>query len=289
MLTYEQYQQSAAYIRQASGGFEPEILLVLGSGLGFLAEEIGEPIVIPYGQIPHFQTSTAPDHAGRFVLGTLAGRRVMAMQGRLHLYEGIHRPAGQLPRAGGQTAGGGDHGGHQCQRRHQHRLPGGGPDADHRPHPPVCHPDPLIGPNLPEFGPRFCDMTYAYTPALQQVAREEAAALGMTLREGVYFYFTGPQFETPAEIRAARVLGGDVAGMSTVPEVICASHCGMAVLGFSLVTNMAAGVTGEKLDGVDVVQTANRLGKGFSALVPGPACPGCRNDATERKGSGWIC
>ena len=88
MLTYEQYQQSAAYIRQASGGFEPEILLVLGSGLGFLAEEIGEPIVIPYGQIPHFQTSTAPDHAGRFVLGTLAGRRVIAMQGRLHLYEG---------------------------------------------------------------------------------------------------------------------------------------------------------------------------------------------------------
>ena len=266
MLTYEQYQQSAAYIRQASGGFEPEILLVLGSGLGFLAEEIGEPIVIPYGQIPHFQTSTAPDHAGRFVLGTLAGRRVMAMQGRLHLYEGytaqqVSYPVRVAKLLGAETmvvtnASGAINTGYQV-----------GDLMLITDHIRLFDPDPLIGPNLPEFGPRFCDMTYAYTPALQQVARDEAAALGMTLREGVYFYFTGPQFETPAEIRAARVLGGDVAGMSTVPEVICASHCGMAVLGFSLVTNMAAGVTGEKLDGVDVVQTANRSGKGFSALV----------------------
>ncbi len=265
-MTYENYLESAEAIRRRLGGFEPEILLVLGSGLGYLAQEIEDPIAIPYGEIPYFKTSTAPDHVGRFVLGRLAGRRVMAMQGRLHLYEGYTAEEVSYPVRVAKMLGVGTMvATNACGAINTGYQVG---DimliADHIR---LFDPDPLIGPNLPAFGPRFCDMSYAYTPALRQVAREEADKLGLTLREGVYFYFTGPQFETPAEIRAARLLGGDAAGMSTVPEVICAGHCGMAVLGFSLVTNMAAGVLDQKLDGVDVIQAAERSREGFSALV----------------------
>lgn len=266
MLTYEQYQESAQYIRQQIGQFRPEILLTLGSGLGFLADEAKDPIFVPYGQIPYFKTSTAPDHAGRFVFGRLAGRRVMIMQGRLHLYEGydaqqVSYPVRVARLLGVETLVVTN----ACGAVNTaYRVGDVMLIADHIR---LFDPDPLIGPNLDEFGPRFCDMTYAYDPALRQIAREEATRLDMPLREGVYFYFTGPQFETPAEIRAARLLGGDTVGMSTVPEVICANHCGMKVLGFSLVTNMAAGILDQRLDGLDVLEAADKAKDGFSALI----------------------
>ncbi len=266
MFTYEQYQESAAFLQKRLGEFQPELLLILGSGLGFLAGEVEGAVVIPYGEIPHFARSTAPDHAGRLVCGTLAGRRVMVMDGRFHIYEGYSAYQAAYPvrvakLLGVQTmvvtnACGAINKSYQV-----------GDVMLISDHIRLFDPNPLVGPNLPEFGPRFCDMTYAYDPACRKIAKEEADKLGMTLQEGVYFYFPGPQFETPAEIRAARVLGGDAAGMSTVPEVICANHCGIRVLGFSLVTNMAAGVLDQRLDGVDVLQAAERARDGFSALV----------------------
>ena len=266
MLTYQDYQQSAQYIREQIGDFQPEILLTLGSGLAFLADEAENPIIVPYGQIPHFKTSTAPDHAGRFVFGKLAGRPVMIMQGRLHLYEGYDAQQVVFPVRVARLLG---------AQTFVVTNACGAINAEYKvgelmliaDHIRLFDPDPLIGPNIEEFGPRFCDMTYAYDPELRQIAREEAARLGMPLHEGVYFYFTGPQFETPAEIRAARLLGGDAAGMSTVPEVICANHCGMKTLGFSLVTNMAAGMLSQRLDGVDVLQAAEQAKGDFSALI----------------------
>lgn len=266
MLTYENYQESAAFIRGRIGDFQPEILLILGSGLGYLGDLVEDAVAIPYGDIPHFAVSTAPDHAGRFVIGRLGGRRVMVMQGRMHIYEGYSAEQAAYPVRVARLLG----------------VQGmivtnacGAINTDYRvgeivllrDHIRLFDPDPLIGANLPEFGPRFCDMTYAYDPEYRDIARQEAGRLGMPLHEGVYFYFTGPQFETPAEIRAARILGGDVAGMSTVPEVIAAAHCGIKVLGFSLVTNMAAGVLEQKLDGVDVIRAAEGAREGFSALV----------------------
>ena len=267
-FVYEDYAESAEYIRRRLDGRRPEVLLILGSGLGYLAEQVREPVIIPYGEIPHFAVSTAPDHAGRFVIGNLAGRCVMVMQGRMHVYEGYTAEQTAYPVRVARLLG-------------VHSLLAtnacGAINTSYAvgdivlltDHIRLFDPDPLIGPNIPEFGPRFCDMTYAYTPAYRDAARRAAAQEGIVLREGVYFYFTGPQFETPAEIRAARVLGGDVAGMSTVAEVIAAAHCGMKVLGFSLVTNMAAGVLEQKLDGAEVTAAAEAAAGRFSALVTG--------------------
>ena len=268
MLTYKNYAESAAYIRQCIGGFEPEVLMILGSGLGYLGELVKEPVYIPYGDIPHFVVSTAPDHVGCLVFGTLNGKRVMVMQGRLHMYEGYSAEQVAYPVRIAHLLGV-----HSLLITNACGAINTAFDVGDimliSDHIRLFDPDPLIGCNLPEFGPRFCDMSYAYTPAYRAVAREEAQRLGLTLREGVYFYFTGPQFETPAEICAARLLGGDAAGMSTVPEVIAAAHCGMKVLGFSLVTNMAAGVLEQKLDGVDVLAAAEAAREGFSSLVLG--------------------
>lgn len=262
----KEYEESAAYIRQKIGAFQPEILLVLGSGLGFLAEQVENPVWIPYGEIPHFRTSTAPDHAGRFAVGLLSGVPVMVMQGRLHYYEGYSAQDVVYPVRVAKLLG-----------VHSILLTNacGGINVKYEvgdlmlieDHIKLFDPDPLVGPNLPAFGPRFCDMTYTYTPEYQHLALREAQRLGLNLRQGVYFYFIGPQFETPAEIRAARALGGDVAGMSTVHEAIAASHCNMKVLGLSVVTNMAAGVLPQKLDGAEVTHAAEQAKDRFSALI----------------------
>ena len=266
MFTFENYAESAAYIRQKIGDFEPEVLMILGSGLGYLGDLVPDAIYVPYSDIPHFAVSTAPDHVGRLVFGMLAGRRVMIMQGRMHIYEGYSAAQAAYPVRVAKLLG-----------VHSMIITNacGAINTGYKvgevmmicDHIRLFDPDPLIGPNEAAFGRRFCDMTYAYDPAYRAMARAEAEKLGMPLHEGVYFYFTGPQFETPAEIRAARVLGGDAAGMSTVPEVIAAVHCGIRVLGFSLVTNMAAGVLDKKLDGVDVVEAAEASKEPFSALV----------------------
>lgn len=263
---FSQYQESADYITSRLSGFVPDIVMVLGSGLGFMGDIVENPVVIPYGDIPHFKVSTAPGHAGQLVCGTLAGKKVAAMQGRLHHYEGysfeeVSYAVRVLKLVGCSTlivtnAAG-------CLNR----------DWDVgdimliTDHVKFFLESPLRGENLPEFGTRFPDMSKVYTPALRQVARKSAAELGLPLREGVYCYFPGPQFETPAEIRAFRLLGADAIGMSTVPEAITANHAGMDILGFTLLSNMAAGILDQPLSGEEVNATAEASRGKFSKLI----------------------
>ncbi len=265
---YEHYQRSADFIRGKLSGFTPKVALVLGSGLGFLGDRVEGAVAIPYGEIPHFQASTAPGHKGRLVFGTLAGQAVAVMQGRMHHYEGysyedvsyavrVLRLLGCGTLVVTNAAG--------CVRTDwqagdlmlitdQIKL---------------FSPSPLRGENLPQFGPRFPDASHLYTPRLQQLARTVAARQGLPLREGVYFYCYGPQYETPAEVRAARTLGGDAVGMSTAPEVLVAAHCGMEVLGFTLLSNMAAGILDQPLSEQEVLDAAQAAQGRFSALVLG--------------------
>lgn len=266
--TYEQYQESARALADRLGGFRPRVLLILGSGLGSLGEAVEAPIAVPYDQVPHMKRSTAPDHAGRFVFGRLAGREVAVMQGRLHTYEGwsfedVTYPVRVLRLLGAETlvvtnAAGA-----------VNTAFSAGDIMLITDHIKLFGMSPLRGPNLDEFGPRFPDVSHVYTPALQAVARQTAAELSIPLREGVYMFFPGPQYETPAEVRAARALGADAVGMSTVPEAIVAAHCGMAVLGFTLCTNMAAGVLDQPLSSDEVLSAAAEAGPRFSALVKG--------------------
>ena len=266
MVPYDIYQKSAALVKERSGGFAPEAALVLGSGLGGTANLIEDAVIIPYGEIPGFYSATAPGHAGRLILGTLGGRKVAAMQGRMHHYEGrsyeeVVFPIGVFRLLGAKTlivtnAAGGVN---EAFRVGDLMLI--------RDHISFNLRSPLIGENLPQFGPRFPDMTHIYPEALRHTARKAASELGLTLREGVYFYCTGPQYETPAEIRAVRLLGGDAVGMSTVPEAIAARHCGMNTLGISLITNMAAGILDVLLSEQEVLDAAAEASKRFTALV----------------------
>ena len=266
--SFDQYQQSASYIRDQLGAFSPKVAMILGSGLGFLGDVVEDAIAIPYGDIPHFKASTAPGHKGRLVFGTLAGQKVAVMQGRMHHYEGysyeeVSYAVRVLRLLGCDTlivtnAAG-------CVRTDwqagdlmlitdQIKL---------------FSQSPLRGENLPQFGPRFPDASKLYTPRLQTLARQVAAQQGISLREGVYFYCYGPQYETPAEVRAARILGGDAVGMSTAPEVIVAGHCGMEVLGFTLLSNMAAGILDQPLSEQEVLDAAAAAKDRFSALILG--------------------
>ena len=245
---------------------KPELALVLGSGLGGLADEIEKPVAIPYREVPHFPLSTAPGHAGRFVFGRLNGRMVLCMQGRFHYYEGHDMAAIALPVRVIKALG--------CRALILTNAAGGvnwdfsvGDFMLITDHINFMGANPLRGENDEAIGPRFCDMTHVYTPEFQEVARRVAAAQGIALREGVYLGYMGPSFETPAEIRAFRTLGADAVGMSTVPEAIAASHCGLPVLGVSLITNMAAGMAGKRLSGDEVIEIANRRGPVFQAFI----------------------
>jgi purine-nucleoside phosphorylase len=239
---------------RAISAIQPECALVLGTGLGGLAREIDVEAVIDYGSIPGFPLSTVESHAGRLLLGTLAGRRVAAMQGRFHRYEGyslreVTFPLRVLRALGAETlvvsnACGG-----------MNPLWQAGDLMLISDHINFLGDNPLIGPHEPFHGPRFPDMSDPYTTALRVIAREEALAHGITLREGIYIAVTGPCLETRAEYRALRMLGADVVGMSTVPEVIVAVQCGMRVLGVSIITDMCLPdalepVTLEKVIGV---------------------------------------
>ena len=264
--TFAQYQESADFIRAKIGSFAPKVAMVLGSGLGFLGDEVEDPICVSYRDIPHFKASTAPGHKGRLVFGTLRGRNVAVMQGRMHHYEGYsYEEVGYAVRV--------------------LRLLGcdtlvvtnaaGGVNLDFQAgdlmlitdHIKIFMESPLRWENLPAFGPRFPDASHLYTPALQEVARTAARDLGIPLREGVYMYFPGPQYETPAEVRFARVAGADAVGMSTAPEVIVAGHCGMQVLGFTLVSNLAAGILDQPLSEQEVLDAAEACKDKFSRLV----------------------
>ena len=264
--TYEQYLESAMAIRERIGDFRPRVLLILGSGLGALGDAVEDPVIVPYTDVPHMKVSTAPGHNGRFIFGRLAGQNVVVMQGRLHAYEGwsfadaaypvrVARLLGAatllVTNAAGAVNESFQVGDIMLITDHLKFF------AD----------SPLRGANIEEFGPRFPDMSHVYTPVLQDIARKAASDLSITLRQGVYMYFPGPQYETPAEIVAARSMGAAAVGMSTVPEAITAAHCGMSVLGFSLCTNMAAGVLDQPLSGEEVIIAGAQAAPRFSALV----------------------
>ena len=246
--------------------FTPDLAIVLGSGLGGLADKIHEPIYIPYADVPHFPVSTAPGHAGRFVAGKLGNKKVLAMQGRFHYYEGYDMSTIALPVQVLKALG--------TQALVLTNAAGGinldftvGDFMLIKDHINLMGNNPLRGRNDETIGPRFFDMSHVYDKDFQQIARDCAKALDIDLKEGVYVGFMGPSYETPAEINAFRLLGGDAVGMSTVPEVIAAAHCGLPVLAMSLITNMAAGIKDETLSGDDVVETARQKGEVFERLV----------------------
>ena len=266
MIPFENYQQSADFIRSRIGGFQPDVLMILGSGLGHFGEMVEEPVFVPYDEIPYFRHSTAPGHKGRFVFGLLAGKKVAVMQGRIHLYEGYTPEEAVygvrvMKLLGVQTM--------------IVTNAAGAVNTAYRPgeitllsdHILLFPMSPLTGANDERFGVRFPDMSKVYTPALRELAKQAAAEVGVRLNEGVYMYFPGPQYETPAEIRAARLLGADMAGMSTVPEVIAARQAGMDILGFSLATNMAAGILDQPLTEEEVLETGEACKEQFSKLM----------------------
>ncbi|MBR4524944.1 MAG: purine-nucleoside phosphorylase [Bacteroidales bacterium] len=265
------YQVAADYIRQQTGGYAPLVGIVLGSGLGRLADQIEQPVVIPYRDIPGFPVSTAVGHKGNFIIGRLGGKTVIAMQGRFHYYEGYPMDLVTIGVRTMAVLG--------VKFLFVSNAAGAAnPDfrvgdlvviRDHI----SMFPNPLIGPNLEEMGPRFPDMTCAYDLELQALAASCAAEMGVTLQKGVYFGSTGPTYETPAEVRFYRAIGADLLGMSTIPEVIVARHCGLRVFGMSVVTNCANTDNVAKIlnDGDDVVKQADaaaaRMTQLFTKMV----------------------
>ncbi len=254
------------YITSRIGSQPLQIGMVLGSGLGDLAEELSDSVAISYKDIPHFPVSTVFGHKGRLVAGTLEGKRVLCMQGRFHYYEGYGMDQVVFPIQVMHALGIG------------HLLvtnAAGGVNITFRTgdlmlitdHIRLIADNPMRGPNYESLGERFFDMSHAYDPELSDIARRAATGLDMHLQEGVYMFFAGPSFETPAEIRAARILGADAVGMSTVPEAIAASHMHMRVLGISCITNMAAGILAQKLTHTEVMETGEQVKESFTALV----------------------
>ena len=256
---------AAEYIR-GRVDLRPAIGLVLGSGLGDYAETLEDAVRIAYQDIPNFPVPTIPGHSGALVFGRKCGRDVVVMQGRIHYYEGLPQqeitlPIRVLAALGVKTV--------------VLTNACGGVNLSFHPgdlmlisdHINFSGANPLIGPNLDAFGPRFPDMSDLYTASLRAAIKEKAAQAGIGLREGVYAMYSGPNYETPAEIRMFRTLGADTVGMSTVPEALVAGHCGMQVVGISCVTNMAAGVLPVKLSHAEVTETANRVGKTFRGLI----------------------
>ncbi len=268
---FDQVALATAAVRAALGTLQPKVAIVLGSGLGAVAESVQAPIAIPYSTLPHFPQSTVQGHSGRFVAGTLGGVPVLIMQGRVHFYEGyspaqVTFPMRVLGALGIQTviltnAAGGIN--------PAYRIGDLALITDHINALPF---NPLIGPNEPRFGRsehtglRFFDMTEAYSLRLRTLAHQAAAEEGFSLTEGVYLATTGPSFETPAEIRAFRTLGADLVGMSTVPETIVARHMGIQVLGISCVTNLAAGISQTHLSHEEVFEAGSRVQHRLAAL-----------------------
>lgn len=245
---------------------KPRIGIILGSGLGGLADLIEEPIYIQYEDIPNFPISTVEGHAGRLVFGKLQGVDIVAMQGRFHYYEGypIHDvvfPVRVMTGIGIETL--------------IVTNAAGGVNESFRPgdlmiindHINYAGVNPLIGKNLDNKGPRFVDMTWAYDKELIKIAKNSAKKLKLNIKEGVYMWFSGPTYETPAEIKLASILGADAVGMSTVPEVIIANHEGIKVLGISCITNMAAGILDQPLDHNEVVETSLKVKDEFQSFI----------------------
>jgi purine-nucleoside phosphorylase len=262
------FLQEAVTFIQEKVQDQPKIGLILGSGLGMLADEINNPVVISYDQIPHFPTSTVEGHAGQLVIGKLEEKIVIAMQGRFHLYEGHPLDAVTFPIRVMKALG---------VESLLVTNAAGGVNTSFEPgnlmlmqdHINMMYRNPLIGPNDAELGERFPDMSTAYDAELRQLAEKVAVQQGITLQKGVYAGVLGPSYETPAEIRMIRAVGGDAVGMSTVPEVIVARHAGIRVLGISCITNMAAGILPQPLSHAEVMETAERVKGDFIQLLHG--------------------
>ena len=264
---FAQVEEAASIVRAQCGPL-PETAVVLGSGLGDFADTFADAVRMPYGELPHWPASTVVGHAGRLVVGSVAGRRVAALAGRAHFYEGhdlaavvfATRVMGRLgvkhlilTNAAGGINTSFSQGALMVIDDHINMLGS----------------NPLVGPNDERFGVRFPDMSEVYSRRLRQVADDAARARGVPVSHGVYVAVHGPSYETPAEIRAFRTLGADAVGMSTVPEAIAARHMGLEVLGISCITNMAAGVLPQPLVHDEVMETARRVRGSFIALLEG--------------------
>ena len=265
MKTMDKLESCLAAVRRKTD-FEPQVALVLGSGLGDYGKEVEVETVIPYSEIEGFPVSTAPGHAGRFLLGRVAGVKVAVMQGRVHYYEGypmgdVGLPARLLGLMGAKAL--------------VLTNPAGGANYPKNPGDLMllrdqitCFvPSPLIGPNEDKLGVRFPDMSRVYDEELAGIIRTAAAGCGIPLKEGVYCQLTGPQFESPAEIRMLRMLGADAVGMSTAVEAVAARHMGMRVAGVSCISNLACGMTSAPLTSEEVNETAARVADRFTRLV----------------------
>lgn len=262
----ENINQVAKQIKAKIGNYNPKIGLILGSGLGGVAEAIENAVVIPYEEIEGFPRSTVSGHAGRLVVGKLNGVDVLCMQGRVHFYEG-HPPAAlalviraykmlgieQLILTNASGSLNIDMGPGSLMVISDHINLSG------------CNP--LIGPNDDTVGPRFPDMTYAYDPELRKKLLQTAEKEGINMRSGVYLMTSGPNFETPAEIRMFRILGADAVGMSTVSETLCAVHCGMKVVGVSVITNYGSGMVSDKQTHEETIAQANEAGKKLQRIL----------------------
>lgn len=262
---YHKLLRCLASVR-AKTDFKPEIAVILGSGLGEFANEIKIADTIEYTEIEGFPVSTVKGHAGRFVFGYVEEIPVVIMQGRVHYYEGYSMQEVVLPtRLMGMMGA----------KKILLTNAAGGCNPDFKPgnlmmitdHITTGVPSPLIGPNIEELGTRFPDMSNVYSNRLQDVIREAAKECDIDIQEGVYVQFTGPNYETPAEIRMAQKWGGDAVGMSTAVEAMAANHMGMEVCGISCITNMAAGISKVQLDHKEVQETANKVAESFKKLV----------------------
>lgn len=263
---YDKASEAARYVLGKAQGRTPRAAVVLGSGLGGVADAINDAVEVPYNEIPHFVTSTVQGHDGKLIIGSCDGVDVVLMKGRVHFYEGYSMEEVTLPTRvfsvmGIQTlvltnaAGGAA----------PHLKPGSlMAITDHIN---MMGENPLRGANDERFGPRFPDLTSIYTAAYVEAAHEAAREIGAVLSEGVYMALRGPSYETPAEIRMMRKLGADAVGMSTVPEAIVARHCGMNVLAISCITNVAAGLTASVINHNEVMEVGGRAGKQLAELI----------------------
>ncbi|KAB3527373.1 purine-nucleoside phosphorylase [Alkaliphilus serpentinus] len=265
MNLYEKIQEASKYLK---GIMEdtPNIGLILGSGLGVLADEIEDPQIIPYEGIPFFPKSTVEGHAGELVFGKLMGKKVLAMKGRFHYYEGYKMEEVTFPVRVMKAL---------AIDKIIVTNAAGGVNTNFTPgdlmiiedHINFAFDNPLMGKNYKVLGERFTDMSSAYDKDLMAIAEESAKEMGLKIQKGVYTFFSGPTYETPAEIRMTRFMGGDAVGMSTVPEVMVAVHGGMKALGISCITNMAAGILPQPLNHEEVIETAQKVKAEFTALI----------------------
>ncbi|MGA2569347.1 MAG: purine-nucleoside phosphorylase [Terracidiphilus sp.] len=272
MSYYDQVAEAAAFVQARMGPLEPVVGIVLGSGLGTVAEAVESPVIVPYAEIPHFPQSTVEGHWGQLVAGLLGGAPVAVMQGRVHFYEGYSPLEVTFPM---RVLGALGIGAVVLTNAAGGILPGLHPGelvllSDHIN---LMGWNPLNGPNEPRFGfrpgsgLRFFDMTEAYSYPLRRLAKTAAREEGFAMEEGVYLATPGPSFETPAEIRAFHALGATLVGMSTVPETIVARHMGIEVLGISCVTNLAAGLGAKPLSHDEVNETGRWVGSRLAALL----------------------